>query len=179
MEREDVAQPASFAVMVSLAELWRSLGVVPDAVVGHSQGEIAAAVVAGGLSLEDGARAVVFRSRVAEEVLSGGGIASVRLSRAEVEERLAGGGGGLSVAVVNAPSSTVVAGELGELERFVAACEAEGVRARRLEFGYASHSVFVEPARGRLLEALADVRPVSGEIPFYSTVEAAVIDTAS
>ncbi|MFB9582949.1 type I polyketide synthase [Streptomyces goshikiensis] len=179
LEREDVAQPASFAVMVSLAELWRSLGVVPDAVVGHSQGEIAAAVVAGGLSLEDGARAVVFRSRVAEEVLSGGGIASVRLSRAEVEERLAGGGGGLSVAVVNAPSSTVVAGELGELERFVAACEAEGVRARRLEFGYASHSVFVEPARGRLLEALADVRPVSGEIPFYSTVEAAVIDTAS
>nr|WP_148639889.1 type I polyketide synthase [Streptomyces sp. Mg1] len=179
LEREDVAQPASFAVMVSLAALWRSLGVVPDAVVGHSQGEIAAAVVAGGLSLEDGARAVVFRSRVAEEVLSGGGIASVRLSRAEVEERLAGGGGGLSVAVVNAPSSTVVAGELGELERFVAACEAEGVRARRLEFGYASHSVFVEPARGRLLEALADVRPVSGEIPFYSTVEAAVIDTAS
>ncbi|MFF5373114.1 acyltransferase domain-containing protein, partial [Streptomyces sp. NPDC013187] len=91
LEREDVAQPVSFAVMVSLAELWRSLGVVPDAVVGHSQGEIAAAVVAGGLSLEDGARAVVSRSRVVEEVLSGGGIASVRLSRAEVEERLAGG----------------------------------------------------------------------------------------
>ncbi|MFI1358050.1 SDR family NAD(P)-dependent oxidoreductase [Streptomyces sp. NPDC020898] len=176
--REDVVQPVSFAVMVSLAALWRSLGVVPDAVVGHSQGEIAAAVVAGGLSLEDGARAVVFRSRVAEEVLSGGGIASVRLSRAGVEERLAGWGGGLSVAVVNGPSSTVVAGELGELERFIAACEAEGVRARRLDFGYASHSVFVEPAREGLLEALAQISPRSGTIPFYSTVEAAVVDTA-
>jgi acyl transferase domain-containing protein len=175
---EGVVQPVSFAVMVSLAVLWRSLGVVPDAVVGHSQGEIAAAVVAGGLSLEDGARAVVLRSRVAERVLSGGGIASVRLSRGQVQRRLEGWGG-LSIAVVNAPTSTVVAGDVVELERFVAGCEAEGVRARRLDFGYASHSVFVEPVRVQLEEALAGIRPQTGSVPFYSTVQAEPVDTAS
>ncbi|MFH8426275.1 type I polyketide synthase, partial [Streptomyces sp. NPDC018038] len=98
LERVDVVQPASFAVMVSLAELWRSLGVVPDAVVGHSQGEIAAAVVAGGLSLEDGARVVVLRARLIGRELAGrGGMASVALPVAVVEERLAGWAGRLGV----------------------------------------------------------------------------------
>ncbi|GAA3072550.1 hypothetical protein GCM10020254_15450 [Streptomyces goshikiensis] len=115
LEREDVAQPASFAVMVSLAELWRSLGVVPDAVVGAFAGGdrcgggggwsvVGGRGAGGGVPVAGGGGGFV-----------GWGIASVRLSRAEVEERLAGGGGGLSVAVVNAPSSTVVAGELGRV----------------------------------------------------------------
>lgn len=179
LERVDVVQPVAFAVMVSLAELWRSLGVVPDAVVGHSQGEIAAAVVAGGLSLEDGARVVVLRARLIGRELAGrGGMASVALPVAVVEERLVRWAGRLGVAVVNGPSATVVAGDTDAVAQFVAGCEAEGVRARRLPVDYASHSVHVEAVGGELEEVLAGIRPRTGEIPFYSTVEAAAIDTA-
>ncbi|MFD4983034.1 type I polyketide synthase, partial [Streptomyces sp. NPDC058383] len=99
LERVDVVQPVSFAVMVSLAELWRSVGVVPGAVVGHSQGEIAAAVVAGGLSLRDGARVVALRSQVIGRVLAGGGgMLSVGLPVGEVEGRLGVWSGRVSVA---------------------------------------------------------------------------------
>ncbi|MFE4281157.1 type I polyketide synthase, partial [Streptomyces goshikiensis] len=157
-----------------------SLGVVPDAVVGHSQGEIAAAVVAGGLSLEDGARVVVLRARLIGRELAGhGGMASVALPVAVVEERLERWAGRLGVAVVNGPSATVVAGDTDAVAEFVTVCEAEGVRARRLPVDYASHSAHVETLAAELEEILADVRPVSGEVPFYSTVEAAAIDTAS
>ncbi|MFJ7986251.1 SDR family NAD(P)-dependent oxidoreductase [Streptomyces sp. NPDC096351] len=180
LERVDVVQPASFAVMVSLAELWRSLGVVPDAVVGHSQGEIAAAVVAGGLSLEDGARVVVLRARLIGRELAGhGGMASVALPVAVVEERLAGWAGRLGVAVVNGPSATVVAGDVDAVAEFVAACEVEGVRGRVLPVDYASHSAHVEDLKAELEQVLADIRPVTGETPLYSTVEAGVVDTAS
>ncbi|MFJ7986250.1 type I polyketide synthase [Streptomyces sp. NPDC096351] len=180
LERVDVVQPASFAVMVSLAALWRSLGVVPDAVVGHSQGEIAAAVVAGGLSLEDGARVVVLRARLIGRELAGhGGMASVALPVAVVEERLAGWAGRLGVAVVNGPSATVVAGDVDAVAEFVAACEVEGVRGRVLPVDYASHSAHVEDLRAELEQVLAGIRPVTGETPLYSTVEAGVVDTAS
>ncbi|WP_158854257.1 acyltransferase domain-containing protein, partial [Streptomyces sp. NRRL F-5650] len=99
--RVDVVQPVLWAVMVSLAAVWRSLGVEPAAVVGHSQGEVAAACVAGGLSLEDGARVVAVRSRLVGERLSGrGGMGSVGLSVVEVEERLARFEGRVGVAAV-------------------------------------------------------------------------------
>ncbi|WFE23122.1 SDR family NAD(P)-dependent oxidoreductase [Solwaraspora sp. WMMD937] len=175
--RVDVVQPVSWAVMVSLARLWRSVGVVPSAVVGHSQGEIAAAVVAGVLSLSDGARVVAERSRVIGRVLAGpGAMASVALPVAEVESRLVGFGGGLGVAAVNGPSGTVVSGDVGAVVDFVAWCEGEGVRARRIPVDYASHSVRVEAVEAELLEVLAGVVPRRGEVPFYSTVEAGVVD---
>ncbi|MFI1358051.1 SDR family NAD(P)-dependent oxidoreductase [Streptomyces sp. NPDC020898] len=177
--RVDVVQPVSFAVMVSLAALWRSVGVVPDAVVGHSQGEIAAAVVAGGLSLEDGARVVALRARVIAGELAGrGGMASVALPVAEVESRLGVWDGRLSVAVVNGPSATVVAGDTDAVAQFVAGCEGEGVRARVLPVDYASHSAHVETIEAELTQLLAGIQPQSGTVPFYSTVEAAVVDTA-
>src|SRR5205807_3627132 len=112
LERVDVVQPALFAVMVSLAALWRSYGVEPAAVVGHSQGEIAAACVAGGLSLEDAARVVALRSQAIRDELAGkGGMVSVALPAAEVTERIGRFGDRIAVAAVNGPSSTVVAGE--------------------------------------------------------------------
>jgi acyl transferase domain-containing protein len=106
-------------------------------------------------------------------------MASVALPVAVVEERLARWAGRLGVAVVNGPSATVVAGDTDAVERFVAACEAEGVRARRLPVDYASHSAHVEAVGGELEEVLAGIRPGSGSVPFYSTVEAGVVDTAS
>ncbi|MFI9355259.1 type I polyketide synthase [Streptomyces lydicus] len=175
--RVDVVQPVSWAVMVSLAELWRSVGVVPDAVVGHSQGEIAAAVVAGGLSLEDGARVVALRSQVIGRELAGrGGMASIALPEVEVRQRL-GDAGELGVAAVNGPSSTVVSGDADAVEAFVVACEAEGIRARRIAVDYASHSAHVEAIEQELLTALKDVRPQAGSVPFYSTVENTFLDT--
>ncbi|WP_455907785.1 type I polyketide synthase, partial [Streptomyces albogriseolus] len=181
LERVEVIQPVTWAVMVSLAELWRSLGVVPDAVVGHSQGEIAAAAVSGALSLEDAARVVALRAQVIGRELAGlGGMASVSLPRAEVEARLASGWTGrLDVAAVNGPSSTVVAGDADAIVEFVAACRAEKIRARQVPVDYASHSAHVERIEAELLDVLAPITPLEAHIPFYSTVDAAPVDTAS
>nr|BAW35614.1 modular polyketide synthase [Streptomyces sp. RK95-74] len=172
LERVDVVQPVLFSVMVSLAELWRSLGVVPSAVVGHSQGEIAAACVAGILSLEDAARVVALRSQAIGRVLAGrGGMVSVALPVADVRERIAAWGEDrISVAAVNGPSSVVVSGEPEALEELLASCEADEVRARRVPVDYASHSAQVEMLREELLTLLAPVSPRAAQVPFLSTV---------
>ncbi|MFC9268253.1 SDR family NAD(P)-dependent oxidoreductase [Streptomyces zhihengii] len=180
LARVDVVQPASWAVMVSLARLWESFGVTPAAVVGHSQGEIAAAVIAGALSLEDGARIVAERSRVIGERLAGrGGMASVALPADTVRERIDGYGDRLAVAAVNGPSSTVISGEPAALDELLGVLESEGVRVRRIAVDYASHSSHVESIRDELLEVLAPVAPRSATVPFYSTVTGGPIDTAT
>ncbi|SCD42676.1 Acyl transferase domain-containing protein [Streptomyces sp. DpondAA-D4] len=179
LARVDVVQPVLWAVMVSLAEVWRSFGVTVDAVVGHSQGEVAAACVAGGLSLEDGARVVALRSRAVGVLAGRGGMASVPLPVDEVRGRLAGWGGRLSVAAVNGPLSTVVSGDADAVGELVDGCVAEGVRARLVEVDYASHSSHVEEIRERLLSDLAGVVPVSGSVPFFSTVTGGWLDTES
>ncbi|MFL6129875.1 MAG: type I polyketide synthase, partial [Mycobacteriales bacterium] len=180
LERVDVVQPALFAVMVSLAALWRSYGVEPAAVVGHSQGEIAAAYVAGGLSLDDAARVVALRSRLVRDRLAGrGGMVSVTLPVDEVEARIDPYAGRVSVAAVNGPAAAVVSGEPADLEDLLAGCEADGVRARRVPVDYASHSAHVEAIEVELREQLASITPRSGEVPFYSTVEGQFVDTAA
>ncbi|WP_345655884.1 SDR family NAD(P)-dependent oxidoreductase, partial [Streptomyces tremellae] len=178
LDRVDVVQPALWAVMVSLAELWRSYGVVPAAVVGHSQGEIAAACVAGGLSLADAARVVALRSRALRALSGRGGMASVGLPEAEVQERLAVWGGRLSVAAANGPASVVVSGDAHALGELLARCERDGVRARRVPVDYASHSAQVEAIEEVLLRDLAGIAPRSSAVPFYSTVTGGVLDTA-
>ncbi|MET9293113.1 type I polyketide synthase [Streptomyces sp. NPDC003077] len=179
LERVDVVQPVLFAVMVSLARLWVSCGVLPAAVVGHSQGEIAAAVVAGALSLEDGARVVALRSRVIGEVLSGrGGMMSVAVSAGRAAELVAGVAGRVDVAVVNGPASVVLAGEPDALAAVAAKCEGLGIRHRVLPVDYASHSEGVEAVEERLLADLAPVVARSSSVPFFSTVTGGVLDTA-
>ncbi|MDN3265960.1 acyltransferase domain-containing protein, partial [Streptomyces sp. CSDS2] len=173
LDRVDVVQPVLFAVMVSLAELWRSCGVVPAAVVGHSQGEIAAACVSGALSLEDAARVVALRSRALGVLAGRGGMVSVALPVGEVQGLL---GEGLSVAAVNGPVSTVVSGDVEALDELLARCEADGIRARRIPVDYASHSAHVELIREELLELLEPVRPRAGQVPLYSSVTGQVID---
>ncbi|MFF9854397.1 acyltransferase domain-containing protein, partial [Streptomyces litmocidini] len=150
LDRVDVVQPASWAMMVGLAALWRTAGVNPTAVVGHSQGEIAAAVVAGGLSLEDGARVVALRSKALRVLSGGGGMASLAVPEAQAEELLAAWDGRVSVAAVNGPSSTVVAGQPEALDELLARCEASGVWARRIPVDYASHSAHVDEIRDTL-----------------------------
>ncbi|MEW9510928.1 type I polyketide synthase [Streptomyces bacillaris] len=177
LARVDVVQPVLWAVMVSLAEVWRSFGVVPDAVVGHSQGEVAAACVAGGLSLDDGARVVALRSRAVGVLAGRGGMASVPLSVDVVRERIAGWAGRLSVAAVNGPLSTVVSGDADAVSGLLEELAGEGVRARRVEVDYASHSSHVEEIREQLLADLKDITSRSGSVPFYSSVTGGLLDT--
>ncbi|MFC3455470.1 SDR family NAD(P)-dependent oxidoreductase [Amycolatopsis speibonae] len=169
--RVDVVQPVLWSVMVSLAAVWRSLGVVPSAVVGHSQGEIAAAVVSGGLSLEDGARVVALRSQaIAAELAGLGGMLSVAAPVTEVGE-------GVSIAAVNGPNAVVLSGDPEALATAKAKFEAEGVRARLVAVDYASHSAHVERIEAELAKLLAPVTPQSGDVPFYSTVDSRWLDT--
>ncbi|WP_438471282.1 type I polyketide synthase, partial [Streptomyces asiaticus] len=175
--RVDVVQPVLWAVMVSLAELWRSYGVEPAAVIGHSQGEIAAACVAGALSLEDAARVVALRSKALRALSGLGGMVSVSLPVDSVRERLGRWGERLSVAAVNGPSTVVVSGDADALDELLAACEGEGVRARRVPVDYASHCAHVEAIEDELRQALAGISPGSSSVPFYSTVTGGVLDT--
>ncbi|MGW2649899.1 type I polyketide synthase [Streptomyces sp. NPDC001393] len=178
LERGDaVVQPALFAMMVSLARLWRSLGVVPDAVVGHSQGEIAAACAAGALSLEDAARVVALRSRALTALAGLGGLNAVAAPLAWVEDRLGRWSGRLSVAAVNGPASVVIAGDLQALEEFAALAAGDGVRVRRVRIEYASHSHQVERIRDQVLEAAAGITPRQTAVEFHSTVTAGPLDT--
>ncbi|MFH9662503.1 type I polyketide synthase [Streptomyces sp. NPDC017248] len=172
LERVDVVQPALFAVMVSLAALWRAHGIEPDAVVGHSQGEIAAACVAGALSLDDAAKVVALRSQALGDIAGRGGMASVPLPAADLGPHLVPWGGRLSVAAVNGPSATVLSGDPEAIEGVVAALVAQDVRARVIPVDYASHSAHVEEIEERLRTVLADITPRAAEVPFHSTVDA-------
>ncbi|MFC3999968.1 SDR family NAD(P)-dependent oxidoreductase, partial [Nocardiopsis sediminis] len=173
----EVLQPVTFAVMVSLAALWESVGVSPSAVVGHSQGEVAAAYVAGVLTLEDAMRVVALRSRLfAQELTGKGGIGAVGLPPDEVARRIADRDGSLWVGATNGPGTCAVSGEQKALEEFVAGLREEGVRARVIPATVASHSPLVEPLRERLLELLGPVAPRAGRVPFYSTVTGGLID---
>ncbi|WP_456302363.1 type I polyketide synthase [Streptomyces albogriseolus] len=185
LERVDVLQPASFAVMVGLAAVWSSVGVLPDAVLGHSQGEIAAACVSGALSLEDAARVVALRSQAIRDQLAGrGGMASVALSEVDAVARLERWAGRVEVAAVNGPSSVVIAGDAEALDEALEALSADGVRVRRVAVDYASHTRHVEDIRETLAETLAGVNAQAPMVPFYSTVtgewvkDAGVLDGA-
>jgi acyl transferase domain-containing protein len=174
----DVVQPALFSVMVSMAALWRSWGVEPTAVVGHSQGEIAAAYVCGALSLRDATKIVALRSRALVALIGHGAMGSVAASADVVAQRLAPWDGRVSIAVVNGPRAVVVSGEPDALDEFIGAMKADGFPARRISVDYASHSHQVARVRDEVVGALADVAPATSRITFYSTLHGKRIDTA-
>ncbi|WP_415954575.1 acyltransferase domain-containing protein, partial [Streptomyces sp. KLOTTS4A1] len=116
----------------------RSYGVEPSAVIGHSQGEIAAAVVAGVLSLEDAAKVVALRSRAIIALAGRGGMVSVAQPAASVRDTITAWDGRISVAAVNGPSSTIVSGDVDALDELVAHCETTDIRARKVDVDYAS-----------------------------------------
>jgi polyketide synthase 12 len=177
LDRVDVVQPALFAIMVSLAELWRPIGVRPDAVVGHSQGEIAAAYVAGALSLRDAARVVTLRSKLLRKLSGRGGMASLACDIDRARELLAPFGEQINIAAVNGPSAIVVSGDVAALDALVQHCVDLEIRARRIDVDYASHSADVEAIRDQLAEALAGIETHSSRTAFISTVTGNPIDT--
>jgi polyketide synthase 12/candicidin polyketide synthase FscB len=175
--RVDVVQPALFAVMTSLAELWKSAGVAPDAVIGHSQGEIAAAYVSEAMSLDDAARVVTLRSKSLAALDKAGAMALIPLPSGQVTDRL-NGLADIFLAAINGPDSTVLAGGTEAVQDFVARCVADGIRARLIPIDRAAHTPHVEELRAELLAAFEPIRPRPGTVPFYSTVTGELADTA-
>ncbi|MET7921528.1 SDR family NAD(P)-dependent oxidoreductase [Streptomyces avermitilis] len=169
-DRVDVLQPVLWAMTVALAEVWRSFGVTPDAVVGHSQGEVSAAVIAGAISLEDGARVVVRRSLAVRELQGRGAMASVTLPDEKARELVGRWTGRLGIAAVNGPATVVVSGDTDALDEFLAHCRQEAVQARKVAVDYAAHSPQIERVEAQASEGFAGISALPGSVPFYSTV---------
>ncbi len=176
LERVEVVQPVLWAVMVSLAAVWEAAGVTPAAVVGHSQGEIAAAVVSGILSLEDAARVVALRSRAMRALAGKGGMASLSLPVDAVRERIAAWPGRLSVAAVNSPAATVVSGDPAAIELLVGSCKRDGVRARVLQADCAGHGPQVEALKAEVIAALDGIAPGPARVPMVSAMTGKWLD---
>lgn len=166
----DVVQPLLFAISVALAALWRSWGIEPAAVIGHSMGEVAAAYVAGALSLEDAAAIICRRSRLLRQVRGKGAMALVELPVADAKRTIAGYEHLLSIAVSNGPRSTVIAGEPAALDQVLASLEQRGIFCRRIKVDVASHSPQVDPLLEKLASSLREISPMVCRIPMTSTV---------
>jgi polyketide synthase 5 len=166
---QERVQPTLFTMQVAMAETLKSYGVRPSAVIGHSLGEAAAAVAAGALSLEDGARVVCRRSRLMNKVAGTGATASVELPAQQVLSELMGRGiRDVVVAVVASPDSTVIAGTAERVRELIQSWEERGVLAREVPTDVAFHSPQVDPILGELKESLADLQPTAPEVPYYS-----------
>src|SRR5579863_486499 len=166
----DVLQPALFAIQVALAGLWRSWGIEPDAVVGHSMGEVAAAHIAGALSLEDAARVICNRSRLVKPTIGRGAMAAVELSIAEAQQVLAGYEDRVSIAASNGVKSTILSGDPGALETIARRLQHQDIFCQMIKVDFAAHSPQMEPLRAELERALEGLQPQPACIPIYSTV---------
>ncbi|MFD2768440.1 type I polyketide synthase [Micromonospora eburnea] len=164
----DQIQTMIFVMQVGLAEVWRSYGVTPDAVIGHSVGEIAAAVVSGALTLEDGAVLICRRSRLLRRVAGQGAMAMVGLGFDEVARRLSGRAD-VVAAIASSPLSTVVAGDPAAVAEVMGRWAAEDINVRRVASDVAFHSPHMDPLLADLGEAASGLSPASPRIPMYST----------
>ncbi len=165
----DVIQPSLFAQSISLAAVWQSWGIVPDAVVGHSMGEVAAAHIAGILTLADAVAVICRRSRRMKTLNSAGGMATVELPLAEVENILRARDG-VSVAASNGPHTTVISGDNAEIEALLKELESKEIYCRRIKVDVASHSAQVDPILDGLFASLTGIAPRPGRVPMLSTV---------
>ena len=170
IDRTEFAQPAIFAVQVALADLWASWGIRPDFITGHSVGEIAAAHVAGALSLEDAVTICVHRSRLQAELAGRGGMLAVGLSRQAAQVRIAAFGGKVCIAAVNSPESVTLAGDHTALDELASSLEVAGVFVRKLNVELPYHSPVMEEIGPRFRDALAGIVPKQTTVPLVSTV---------
>ncbi|MEM9455501.1 MAG: amino acid adenylation domain-containing protein [Myxococcota bacterium] len=175
LEQIELLQPSLFAMQVALAAQWRAWGVTPRAVIGHSMGEVAAAHVAGALSLPDACRVICRRSDLVRPLIGRGTMAAVALSHADAQARIAPHADRVSVAVSNGPSSTVLSGDTEAIETILAELSAEGLFCRPVKVAFAAHSPQIDRLTPELHQALADLRPQPGSIPIYSTVTRGVV----
>jgi len=171
MQQTEIGQPAIFAMQVALSNLWKSKGVQPAAIVGHSVGEIAAACVAGILSLEEGARIIVLRARLMHECARGEGtMLAVGLTEADALAVIARHDRTVSIAAFNGPKSLTLSGPRASLEAIHAELDPKGVFARFVRVDHPFHHAMMQPAADALAKALADLKPQAETVPFFSTV---------
>jgi len=175
LQETAIAQPVLFALQVALTALWQSWGVVPEAVVGHSMGEVAAAYVSGALSLPDAVQVIFHRSRLLQRLTGSGRMAMVDLPLAAVKPLLRGYPK-LSIAAINSPNATVLSGDAAALEHMVEALQQQSIECRFLPVNYAFHSWQVEPLQDELVHALQSIQPRPTTVPLVSTVTGQRVD---
>ncbi|QKW13876.1 type I polyketide synthase [Verrucosispora sp. NA02020] len=171
----DVVQPLLFSVQVALAAQWRAWGVTPDAVVGHSMGEVAAAHVAGILSLDDAAQIICRRSRLMRRLSGQGAMLAVELTVDEAREAISGHEAVVSIGVNNSPRSTVLSGDVAALTGIAETLERAAVFCRWVNVDVASHSPQMDVLRDDLLAALDGLTHHAARLPLYSTVTGTVV----
>ena len=179
LDEINVIQPTIFAIQIALAELWRSWGINPDAVIGHSMGEVAAAYVAGVLSLEDAARVICHRSQLMKRVSGQGAMALVELPYSEAEQIVIDSefANHLGVAVSNGPTSTVLSGDPVALQAVVDQLEGQGVFCRFVKVDVAAHSPHMDALRPLLVDALQGLKTQPSDVPVFSTVTGEQLDS--
>ena len=174
-----VAQPAIVALQIGLTAWWRVRGIVPDAVVGHSVGEITAAHVGGTLSLDDAMRVIYHRSRLMQRAAGRDGkMLAVELTEADARALIAAHAGAVDVGAVNGPRSVTLSGDAAAIEALARTCEAQGVFCRALTVQCAFHSHHMEPLMAELADVLADLRPAAATMPLYSTLTGTAVEQA-
>lgn len=158
LDQTAYTQPALVALEFALAELWRSWGIEPAALLGHSVGEYTAAILAGVCSLEDGLALVATRGRLMQQLPAGGAMATIFAASSTIKAALEAYAGQVSVAAYNGPEHTVVAGPVTAIESLIGQFTAAGVRAQRLHVSHAFHSPLIEPALDTFEQAVATVQ---------------------
>uniref|UniRef100_UPI0028D42155 type I polyketide synthase n=1 Tax=Streptomyces kroppenstedtii TaxID=3051181 RepID=UPI0028D42155 len=176
LKQLDVIQPTLWAMEIALAELWRSWGIEPDVVIGHSMGESAAAYISGALSLPDAAAVICRRSRLAKRLSGRGTMAWVGLPADEATAALAGHEDKVAVAAINSPTSTLLSGDVDALMQVLADLDARGIDNKRVNVDFASHCPQMDALREDLLAELSHLTPRAGRIPLHSTLLNEVVD---
>ena len=177
MARTEVAQPANFVIQAGLTALWQSWGVTPDAVIGHSVGEVASAYVSGALSLQDAVRVSFHRSRLQATTAGLGAMLAAGLPEEDALALLENAER-VSIAAVNSPASVTLAGDEIQLRKIAGQLQKKTIFNRFLQVEVAYHSSQMDPIKEKLLESLAPLRPQTGRVPLYSTVSGGLIDGA-
>jgi myxalamid-type polyketide synthase MxaE and MxaD len=170
LEESEIAQPAIFALQIALAALWDSWGIRPSAVVGHSIGEVAAAYVAGVLSLEDAVRVVAYRGRLMQRTSGSGQMVMVSLPRDRAAELCRAYAGRVEISAVNSPLETVLGGHADAIADLCAVLQQQQVFHRVLHVPYASHTAHMEPIQAEFVQALRGITPQAANLPIFSTV---------
>jgi len=170
LEHTEYAQPAIVAIEIAVARLWKSWGIVPAAVIGHSVGEISAAHIAGAMDLDEAMRLVILRGRLMERATGSGRMAAIFATPADVERRITRFGEALSLAAVNSPQSVVISGDPIAVEEMLRDCTAAGIGCRPLPVDYAFHSAQMQPFSDALVKSLGVISVREPAIPMISTV---------
>lgn len=176
MTEYEVAQPANFVLQVGLAKIFESWGIQPDAVVGHSAGEVAAAYIAGILSLDEAITIIYHRSNLQQRTSGQGAVVAVGMAPTAMQKLVADVEDRISIAAINSPKSVTLVGNKEELEQIIAPLREEGVFCRYLKGNVPVHSHYMDPLQDDLREAFKGIKPRNGNLPFYSSVTGRIID---